>query len=137
MRRYVLLFFMFNAIATFSFVAWWSSMTNQPMLTYVPEVIISPRRRLRPTIAETGDERQCVEEFLTSYEQVCLRTMHPNPDNIVVDANKHALLAALEDAKLKTAETNGDAWMSDEVDKMLCPCVPSDLGEFYKTDGCI
>jgi hypothetical protein len=137
MKKCVFLFCMFDAIIIFSLVSWWSSLANQPIQKYtVEETItpimlitpITPRRRL-PPIAETGKERQCVEDFLTKYEQICLKTMRPNPDNIVIDANRNALLDALKDA------TNGDAWMSDKVDKMLCPCVPSDLGKLPGTDA--
>jgi hypothetical protein len=134
MKKCVFLIFLFNVVVTFSFISWWGSLPSQPILKYTPEetitpiTTITPRRHL-PPIAETGKERQCVEDFLTKYEQTCLKTMRPNPDNIVIDANRIALLDALKDA------TNGDAWMSDKVDKMLCPCVPSGLGKLTATDA--
>jgi hypothetical protein len=78
---------------------------------------------MAPTIAETGEDRHCVENFLKNYQQVCSKTMHPNPANIVVDAARNAILAALGNG------TEDEAWTSAAVDKWLCPCVPNELGE--------
>jgi hypothetical protein len=122
LRRLLLIFFMFNGLTTSCVVLWWSSPVSRPIALIDLDMTLL-RRRMPPLIAETGEERQCVENFLSNYQQICQETMHPNPANILIDSVRNALLAATGNG------TVVDAWTSDEVDKWLCPCVPNDLGE--------